>query len=94
MPKRLIVLSFLAVIVVVSVACGGSGNAIVGEWKVSNPETALEFFQDGTVTLAQSGRTYTGQYKFIDTSTIRLDMMGDLGPQAMVLKDISLPDTF
>jgi plastocyanin len=70
--------------------CGGPSNAIVGEWKATKADLVLEFFQDNTVTLAQAGRIFTGQYKYIDNENIRLDMVGDLGPRAIVLKDVSM----
>jgi hypothetical protein len=71
-------------------ACGGHNNAIVGEWKSKDAGIVFEFFQDGTVTWEQGGRTFTGQYKHIDDENIRLDMMGDLGARAIVLKDVSI----
>lgn len=72
-------------------SCGGSTAAIIGEWQVTNADLIFEFFQDNTVTLAQAGRTFTGQYKYIDNENIRLDVIGDLGPRAMVLKDVKQP---
>ena len=42
------------------------------------------------MTWAQGGRTFTGQYKYIDNENVRLDMMGDLGARAIVLKDVSI----
>jgi hypothetical protein len=87
--KLFTILTSVAAILLL-VACGGSNNAILGEWRAANPGIVFEFFQDGTVTLDQSGRTFTGEYKFIDSTNIRLDMQGDLGSQAFVLKDVSI----
>ena len=87
--KLLISLLWL-VLILLLIACGGASKDIVGEWRTTNPEIIFEFFPDGTVTWEQAGRNFTGQYKFIDNNNIRLDMMGDLGPQAVVLKDVSI----
>jgi hypothetical protein len=79
-----------AVVVLFLTACGGSNNAIVGEWKSKDAGIVFEFFQDGTVTWEQGGRTFTGQYKYIDNENVRLDIVGDLGARAIVLKDVSI----
>jgi hypothetical protein len=77
-------------ILLITAACGNANSAIVGEWRAGEPDLVLEFFQDGTVTWDQGGRTFAGQYKYIDNENIRLDVTGDLGPQAIVLKDVSI----
>jgi hypothetical protein len=82
-----IIVSWILVLLITA-ACGNANSAIMGEW--STTDLVLEFFQDGTVTWEQGGRTFTGQYKYIDNENIRLDIIGDLGPQAIVLKDVSI----
>jgi len=68
----------------------GWRQPIVGEWQATKPAMAFEFFQDGTVTWKQGGRTFTGQYKSLDSENIRIDMQGDLGLQSFVLEDIKI----
>ena len=69
---RRLTLFAVAVALLVS-GCGGSTAAIIGEWQVTNADLIFEFFQDNTVTLAQAGRTFTGQYNYIDNENIRLE---------------------
>jgi hypothetical protein len=71
-------------------ACGGGANPIIGEWEATKPALTFKFFQDGTVTFKQDGRTFTGQYKSLDGENIRIDMQGDLGLKSFVLEDIKI----
>lgn len=75
---------------VVLAACVSPGDALIGEWQSSTTGVVFEFFKDGTVTWDQANRSFTGQYKFLDDHNLRLDMLGDLGPQAVVLKDVNI----
>jgi hypothetical protein len=90
MTHSKILISLWLVLMLLLTACGGASKDIVGEWRTTNPEIIFEFFPDGTVTWEQAMRSFTGQYKFIDNNNIRLDMIGDLGQQAVVLKDVSI----
>jgi hypothetical protein len=71
-------------------ACVGGSNPLIGKWHATQPAIAFEFFQDGTVTLKQDGRTFSGRYKSLDSENIKVNIYGGLSLQSFVLEDVKI----
>jgi hypothetical protein len=57
--------------------CGAS-DRIIGRWQDVDG-VQYKFYKDGTITIDSFCLKFTGDYEFIDTDTIRIDMGGLLG---------------
>ena len=52
-------------------------NEILGKWKEEGGTEIMEFFKDGTVSVEDEGMSMKGNYKVVDESNIRLELVGD-----------------
>ena len=57
-------------------SCASKKRAIVGKWKEIGETEIMEFFADGTVTVADQGMYAGGNYEFIDDGRMKLDLGG------------------
>ena len=75
----------LALIFVVALligACSGSPeDKIVGTWYEIGDNETMEFFADGTITIAEGRESMAGNYSFLDESKLRIEL-GGLGALA------------
>ncbi|MBP7274822.1 MAG: hypothetical protein KBA51_01305 [Kiritimatiellae bacterium] len=71
--------SFLAVAVILctSVSCSSKQeDAIAGKWSKIGDTEKMEFFKDGTITIATKSENLVGKYSFIDKDRIRVELGG------------------
>src|SRR6266498_1120294 len=61
-------------LVVTATACASSGDRLLGRWWATDSDEALEFFRDGTVSLAGGLMSSAGSYKVIDERHIRVEL--------------------
>ncbi|MFO8058750.1 MAG: hypothetical protein R6V10_15795 [bacterium] len=57
------------------VACtSGNDKGITGKWVNEKEELKIEFRKDGTFTNTEKGRTFEGEYKRVDKSTLLVEV--------------------
>jgi hypothetical protein len=81
-PAKL--LSFFAIACMLSflVSCSSKPeNAIIGKWSVIDGTEKMEFFKDGTITVADKGMNMGGKYTFVEKDRIKVEL-GGLGALA------------
>jgi len=66
-------------LLLLATGCGGLESQIVGRWQGS--ADTIEFFSDGTVTIADPLMPLTGTYSFVDDNRVRIEL-GGLGALA------------
>jgi len=78
----------LCTLILASLAACSPKSQIIGKWKEQTTGAELEFFKDGTVTLKMV-LTSIGQYSFLDSNTISMELSGLLslaGAQTYTVK--------
>lgn len=75
MKKLMIMCVFIVGISFISGCIGPdkSENAIIGQWKEIDGAETIEFYKDGTISIV-GDISVSGDYKFIDDNTIRVDL--------------------
>ena len=75
MKKLMIMCVFIVGISLISGCIGPdkSENAIIGQWKEIDGAETIEFYKDGTISIV-GDISVSGDYKFIDDNTIRVDL--------------------
>lgn len=67
------------------VACSNNLESdIVGRWQEVDDSEVIEFYKDGTVTIEGANGNFTGDYRFVDDTHIRLDVPTLFGTTALV----------
>ncbi|MDD5037089.1 MAG: hypothetical protein PHE55_20370 [Methylococcaceae bacterium] len=74
--KRLIWLAITFILTLLLSCSLKPEDEIVGKWNEADSTAIMEFFKDGTFTVAIQGMSVAGNYKFLDKDRIRIDLGG------------------
>jgi hypothetical protein len=70
----------LTATLLLAAACSKSDVPLVGKWQSTADESLIEFKSDGTVVNSDdNGPLFEGHYRFVDPSTIRIELGGPAG---------------
>jgi hypothetical protein len=80
--RRLVIWLIVAFILTLLVSCAPKPEkAIIGKWSEIDGTEIIEFFKDGTLTVADEGMDMGGSYKFVEKNRVRVEL-GGLGALA------------
>lgn len=65
-------------------------KAIVGKWKEIGGSETMEFFKDGTLSIADDSVYFGGNYKFIDKDSIKMELGGSGAMAGPVVARVSI----
>ncbi|MEW6573252.1 MAG: hypothetical protein AB1374_06425 [Bacillota bacterium] len=80
--SKLLIWLIITFILALLVSCSPNPEkAIIGKWSEIDGTETIEFFKDGTLTVADEGMDMGGSYEFVEKNRIRVEL-GGLGALA------------
>ncbi len=88
------ILFMLAAVSILACCTDTDDKGITGKWKNEKEDIVIEFRKDGTFINTEKGRSFRGEYKLLDKSTLLLDVDGkqmkydiNLSGESLKMKD-------